>query len=274
MRLVIVGLALGLAVPAVAGVPGLSMVAAQSPVSTQPLAPGEVLLEVDALGTVTTRADTATLLVRVEASAAIETEARRATESAADRIVAAASSAGVAASDISRHPITRGENEMLMAMQDMQRSAAAAQRSAGGRRPAILVPGANAAPAAESAHGEVEIKVRGLDRVAQVRHALEAAGAESVPDPTYTLANDGASRADARARAIAQARANADAYASALGMRVLRIVRVTERVGVDLIGAMVSEGPRMRQMMSGMDGRNPDIVTTVALGMDFALAPR
>jgi hypothetical protein len=122
MRLVIVGLALGLAVPAVAGVPGLSMVAAQSPVSTQPLAPGEVLLEVDALGTVTTRADTATLLVRVEASAATETEARRATESAADRIVAAASSAGVAASDISRHPITRGENEMLMAMQDMQRS--------------------------------------------------------------------------------------------------------------------------------------------------------
>jgi uncharacterized protein YggE len=275
MRLVIAGLALVMAVPALAGVPGLSMVAAQSPVSTQPLAPGEVLLEVNALGTVTTRADSATLHVPIDASGATEVEARRAAEGNADRIVAAAASAHVAASDINRRPVTVGQGAaMAMAMQEMRRATEAAQQSASGHRPAVLIPSPSTASAAASAHAEVEIKVRGLDRLPELQRALEAAGVNDMPDPTYALTDDRASRADARAQAIAQARANADAYAAALGMRVLRIVRVTERVGMDLIGTMFSEGARMRQMMSGMEGRNQDISTTVALGMDFALAPR
>jgi uncharacterized protein YggE len=137
----------------------------------------------------------------------------------------------------------------------------------------VLIP-PSAARGGANAHAEVEIKVRGLDRLPQVRRAIEAAGVADLPDPTYALADDRAAQAEARAQAIAQARANADAYASALGMRVLRVVRVTERVGMDLIGTMVSAGPRMRQMMSGMEGRTQDISTTVALGMDFALAPR
>jgi uncharacterized protein YggE len=274
MRLVIVGLALGLAVPAMAGVSGLSMVAAQSPVSTQPLAPGEVLLEVGALGTVTTRADTATLLVPINSSGATEAEARRAAESAADRIAGAAASAGVAAGDIRRYPITTGNDAvMASAMLDVQLAAEAVQRPGNSRRSIMRPSPADSRPAA-SAHSEIEINIRALEHLASLQRALAAAGADGLSDPTYALTDDHAARAEARAQAIAEARVDADAYAAALGMRVLRVVRVTERVGMDLIGTMMSQGPRMRQMMGGMEGRNPDIVTTVALGMDFALAPR
>jgi uncharacterized protein YggE len=247
------------------------MAAAQSPVSTQPLAPGEVLLELNAIGTVTTRADTATLTISVDGVAPNALEARRQAESLADRAVAAAASAGVGSSDISRRPISTGQGAaMAMAMAEMR----AAQRSGSARRGATPILPDTPGQSSENAHGEIEIRLHDLDRLPQLRRALEGAGIDEVPDPTYALTDDRAARAAARAQAIAQARANADAYASTLGMRVLRIVRVTERVGVDLIGTMFSEGARMRQMMGGMDGRNPDMNTTVTLGMDFALAPR
>jgi len=272
MRLVIFGLALALAMPAAAGIPGLSLAAAQSPVSTQPLAAGEVLLETNAMGSVTTRADLATLTIPIDATGATDAAARRQAESAADRIAAAAASAGVSASDITRRPITTGDGAaMAMAMADMARTA---QQSAYARRGATpILPETPGQPSA-NAHGEIEIRLRDLARLPQLRSALEAAGAAAVPEPIYTLSDDRAARSEARAQAIAQARANAESYASALGMRVLRIVRVTERVGVDLLGTMFTEGTRMRRMMSGIEGRSPEINTAVALGMDFAMAPR
>jgi uncharacterized protein YggE len=271
MRLVILGLTLGLALPAAAGAQGIGMVVSQSPVSTQPLAPGEVLLEINAMGTVTTHADTATLTIPFDASGVTAADARRAAEGAADRIAAAAASSGVAASDISRRPITTGEAAaMAAAMADMARVA----RSGNARRGAMAVMPDASAPPQANAHGEIEITLRDLSRLPGLRRALEAAGAGAAADPTYALSDDRAARAEARAQALAQARASADAYAAALAMRIVRLVRVTERVGVDLVGAMFNDGGRMRQMMRGMEGRSQEIGITVALGMDFALAPR
>ena len=84
MRLVIVNLALALAA---LGAPG--MAAAQGPIATQALAPGEVLVEVNAFGTVSTHADMATLVIPIDTRAATEAEARRQAETMADRIAAA-----------------------------------------------------------------------------------------------------------------------------------------------------------------------------------------
>ena len=57
-------------------------------------------------------------------------------------------------------------------------------------------------------------------------------------------------------------------------MRVGRIVRVTDRIGVDFFGLMANQTSNMRRMMSGGEGRDPDVTTVVQLGIDFALAPR
>jgi len=266
MRLVIAGLALALALPA-AGVPCLGMAVAQVPVATQPLAVGEVLLEVNGMGTVTTRADLATLLVPISVGGANEAEAT------VDRIAAAAASVGVGADDIVRHPITTGDPTLAFTAREPVVIVPSVPEGGSSRRPPLITP-SDRYRGQVGASSQIEIRLRDISRFEQLRSAIKAAGAAYVPEPVYALTDDRGARAEARARALAQARANADGYASALGMRVVRVVRVTERVGVDLIGAMISEGPRMRRMMSGVEGRNPEISTTIALGMDFALAPR
>ncbi len=99
MRLVI-------ALAAAAALPILTLAApagtarAQSPVATQPLADGEVLLEVDAVGSATTRADLATFHLVLSCFGATEAEARRESEQQIERVRAAARSVGVAAEDI------------------------------------------------------------------------------------------------------------------------------------------------------------------------------
>ena len=82
-----------------AGIP-LGSAARASPVSTQPLAAHEVLLEVSASGTATSPAELATLTGMLSTRGATEAEARRAREAEVRRIIAAARRAGVAASDV------------------------------------------------------------------------------------------------------------------------------------------------------------------------------
>ena len=57
-------------------------------------------------------------------------------------------------------------------------------------------------------------------------------------------------------------------------MRVARIVRVTERGGMDMMAIAMSEGPALRRSFDPSDTSNPQIDTAVLLGVDFALAPR
>ena len=59
-------------------------------------------------------------------------------------------------------------------------------------------------------------------------------------------------------------------------MRVARVVRVTERLGLDLLGMMVSESQIVANLFSvaAMRTTGPDVQTMVTVGVDFALAPR
>ena len=70
MRLIIAGLTLALAASAPLAA------STQAPVTMPPLAPGEVLVEVNALGMVTTRADRATLMLTVSGNGETEAQAR------------------------------------------------------------------------------------------------------------------------------------------------------------------------------------------------------
>jgi uncharacterized protein len=117
--------------------------------------------------------------------------------------------------------------------------------------------------------------VRDVGRVARIERALRDTGATQVTGPTYELVDDSAARRSARAQAIAAARADAEAYAESLGMRVLRVVRVTERVGLDFMSLFVGQPNLTRRIQEGMTGRtSPEIATQVIVGVDFALAPQ
>ena len=226
MRLVVLGFAIGL-FGAAANAQTLGGGAGSSPVATQPLAAGEVLLEVNATGTVTTRADLVTLTATASAAGANAAEARRNLSAALDGLAAAARANGVAAGDIS---VTSSGRNVFLA--DAMRDMAAAQAASGARQGAR---GATALPA-PTAQGELQIRLRSPERLEALRSALDAPGAATVAAPAYALSDTRAARASARTQAIAMARADAESYAQALGMRVLRIVRVTDRIGIDFFG--------------------------------------
>ena len=242
---------------ALAGVPGMpGSSGAPSPVRTQPLAPGEVLLETGGVGVVTSRADLATITLTVISSGDTPAAAARANRTQVRRLVAAARGAGAPADASS----SRREGSAAFAM--------------------TVNPGESmdGAAGAHQAPGTITIRLRDIDRVAAVREALERAGAANVALPVYALTDRAVARREARAQALALARADAEVHARNVGMRLARMVRITERVNDDLYGIAVNNAEMFRRLerMIGpaRDQTEPQIVTVVMLGVDHALAPQ
>lgn len=266
MRLVITGIALALAVSVLTGD------AIAQAVTTAPLGPNEVLLELSATGAVTTRADLVTIQVQVNASGATEAEARREAESQIRRITQVARGAGIAASDveaeeISAMPVMDMMTTDMNAMDVMENSVSIDTMEAS--TDANMSMGGSTASAAAM----VTIQLRSVDRLEALTRALDEAGLSAIPMPTYALADPAAPRREARSRALAAARTDAAAYAAALGLRVVRVARVSERVGTDFFSMMMNEGA-MRRSMNGGAQNEPDIETTMIVGVDYVLAPR
>ncbi len=74
----------------------------------------------------------------------------------------------------------------------------------------------------------VSIRVSNLDAISGLIDATVADGANSLQGIQFTYENEEASRETARAQAVEVARARANAYATAAGMRVARVVSITE----------------------------------------------
>ncbi|MDQ4087070.1 MAG: SIMPL domain-containing protein [Pseudomonadota bacterium] len=267
MRWLVSGLGLVFAVvPAAGGVP-MPASATASPVSTQPLAANEVLLELNGFGLTHSDADRALLALQVTGEGPTDAQARAAHEGRMRRLVAAARSAGIAAADIEAAPAESGrpvapDLEMLRRLER-----AADEASEGGRDPV-----SNAAEVGVSS--ELRIDVRDLRRLEPLQRVLEQAGAGQMPPPVYSLSDDRSARRAARNQAMATVRADAEAYAASLGMRVVRIVRVTERVGMDFMSLMLSETAQLQNMFERRDRRSRRVATYAMVGVDFALAPQ
>lgn len=249
MRLVALGLALALAaVPAA--------VQAQAP-----LAQGELLLELGSIGTATVPADLATLTVHIggrgetEAAAGAEIDARY------RRVIAAARQAGVPAA-----AITEGARSQIADVRTFD---------------AMEIPPSEGRPAAPPppshfASRSAVVRVTDMARVDAIRGALIAA-AETEPSnamPVYSLTDSRAARQTARAQALAAVRADAEAYAASLGMRVARIVRVSERTGVGLLPHLLGDPTLPRRLFGPGENRDPNVTVLAVVGVDFALAPR
>jgi uncharacterized protein YggE len=77
----------------------------------------------------------------------------------------------------------------------------------------------------------VNVKFRDLKRTGAILDALVAEGANQINGPSLTIDKPEAALDEARAKAIANGRARAELYARALGMRVVRILSVSESGG-------------------------------------------
>jgi uncharacterized protein YggE len=81
------------------------------------------------------------------------------------------------------------------------------------------------------ASNTVSIKVRDIDRLGKVLDALVASGANDINGPAFEIDAPEAVYDEARRAALETARARAAMYAGALGLRVRRIVSISEGGG-------------------------------------------
>ena len=81
------------------------------------------------------------------------------------------------------------------------------------------------------ASNTVNIKVRDIGKLGEVLDALVASGANQVHGPSFEIDQPEAVYDEARQAALKQARARAEMYAQSLGLRVRRIVSISEGGG-------------------------------------------
>ena len=82
-----------------------------------------------------------------------------------------------------------------------------------------------------SATNQLSVRFRDIANAGKILDALVAQGANSINGPNLTIDHPDAALDEARAKAVVAGRARADLYARSLGLRVVRIVSVSESGG-------------------------------------------
>jgi uncharacterized protein YggE len=82
-----------------------------------------------------------------------------------------------------------------------------------------------------TASNQVNVRFRDIRNTGKILDALVAEGANQISGPNLTIDQPDAALDEARTKAVAVGRARAEQYARALGMRVVRLVAVSESGG-------------------------------------------
>lgn len=98
-----------------------------------------------------------------------------------------------------------------------------------------------------TASNQVNVRFRDIRNTGRILDALVAEGANQINGPSLTIDKPEAALDEARAKAIAVGRARAELYARAMGMRVVRLLSVSE-------GSGYSVPPRPMVMMRAESG--------------------
>lgn len=163
-------------------------------------------LDVNATGEVSRVPDLAVISAGVVTRAATATAALRENSERMDRVLAALKSAGIADRDIQTSSINLNPEYRYEENQ--------APRLVG-----------------YTASNQVTIRFRDIRNSGKVLDALVSQGANQISGPNMTIEHPEAALDEARAKAVAAGRARADLYARTLGMRVVRVVSVSESSG-------------------------------------------
>ena len=177
---------------------------AQSTTDAAPVASRDgTLLRVSAQAEASRTPDVATLSTGVVSQAADANAAMRANSAQMEKVMAAIRGAGIAARDIQTSGINLNPQ----------------YRYAENEPPVIT---------GYQASNTVSIKVRDLARLGDAIGALVAGGANQINGPTFEIDQPEGVYDEARRAALDKARKRADMYAEALGLRVRRIVSVSD----------------------------------------------
>ncbi|RHW16829.1 SIMPL domain-containing protein [Sphingomonas gilva] len=209
---------------------------ASAPLAAQAVAPMPVAviegtrLDVAARGEVRRVPDLATISAGVVTQAPTAAQALADNAKAMDRVLAALKAAGVAERDVQTANIGLDP-----------------QYRYGENVPPVIT--------GYQARNTVSVRFRDISKAGAILDALVKQGANQINGPTLSLANPDEALDEARVDAIAKARARAEIYAKTLGMRVVRIVAVSE--ASDMPGPPV---PVMYARAQAMDAAESKIV--------------
>jgi uncharacterized protein YggE len=185
---------------------------AAMPVHAQAVAPGYAIPADGTLLNVAAQAeskrvpDVATISAGVVTQAADANAAMRANAGQMDKVMAAIRAAGIAERDIQTAGIS---------VQPQYRYAE--------NQPPVIT--------GYQASNTVNLKVRDIGKLGKVLDALVANGANQVNGPTFEVDQPEPAYDEARIAALHKAQARAETYAKAMGLRVRRIVSVSEGGG-------------------------------------------
>lgn len=233
---------------ALAAAPGAAQ---EVPVSLQP---GEVLLQVQAEGEHSGRPDVMTITAGVVSAGRSAKEAMAANAVAADRVVGELRKHGVRPEDMRTSELSV---DPQFDPKDQERA------NEEDREPRIV---------GYVAKNTLRLTLRDLGKAADIIDALFEAGVNSVQGPRFSHSDPKPAQRRARAAAVAEARLEAETYAEALGMRVARVLRLSERGQFDDgdDDVIIVTGSRIR--------RTPiepgELTTSIEVWIDYALAPR
>lgn len=167
---------------------------------------GGTRLDISATGEVTRVPDVAIISAGVVTRAATASEAMRENANRMERVIAALKRAGVADRDIQTSSLNLNPDYRYQENQAPQITG-------------------------YSASNQLTIRFRDIRNSGKILDALVAEGANQINGPSLTIDQPQAAQDEARARAVAMGRARADLYARSLGMRVVRLVSVSESGG-------------------------------------------
>ena len=163
-------------------------------------------LDINAVGEVTRVPDIAVISAGVVTRAATARSAMQQAAARMARVRSALTRAGVADRDIQTSAISRNPDYLYENT----------------KAPRLV---------AYNASNQVSIRFRDVAAAGEILDALVAEGANSINGPTLTIDKPEAALDEARAKAVAAGRARADLYARAMGLRVVRVVAVSESGG-------------------------------------------
>lgn len=177
-------------------------------------APLATLLSVSAEGRVTRAPDVASFSAGVVSQGTTASAALRTNAADMTRVIAALKRAGVADTDI------QTSNLSLSPVYQPQRNL-----------PDGTMEPAQPRIAGYQANNSVSVRQRNLADLGKVIDALVAAGANQVNGPSFAVDDPEPAQDEARTAAVTRARARAELYARAAGLRVARIVSISESGG-------------------------------------------
>ena len=215
------------------------------------LRPGEVLIQVETEGIYTVRPDMMTVTAGVITTGATAKEALAANAALANRLIEAVRASDVEARDVRTSELTvdpRFNRDDRRTENDVP--------------PRIL---------GYIARNRIELRLRDLGKAPEIINALFEAGANEVRGPMFGLADPDPALREARKAAVREAEKEAQDYADAMGLRVARVLRVSERGGLDLgEGMIIVTGSRI--MPTPVEPGELDV--RMKVWIDYALVPR